>query len=572
MLTIKNLNISYNETVFKNQSLEIKNNCVTLIEGESGCGKTTLLYQLGLIDNDLKCDYYIDDINISSYNDKQKANIRKYHIGFVFQDYMLYDHFNVYDNLQYYAAIIGKNINETEAMKYLSMVHLDIPLDRPLMTLSGGQKQRLAIACALIKEPEILILDEPTSALDIDHARNIFEILDELKQNRTIILTSHNKEAFHYCDEVIEIKDKVITKIKEVNIDDTKHYVNNNDEKISFSTLRNYMKKQVNSSKKQKILIMFLNLFILAFSVGIVELTSYYTMKTQSIISQDSQAQIYIHSTNIDEFKDVSTAIYPYNELTLSILDMEYQVVPYYDESNISDKIWSNYSIGNEKGFYFSNAMYLGVRDMIVPQEYIDFKKTDNTDVSLKYKGILFKDVNTIYSQNDNYLLLYYTMIDELKDNEIKGLTVFVDSYEKYNEIKKRAEELNLEISVSSELEEIEEVMIWIQNLKYIITILMIVISMIALYFVYNSYFNARRNEMVLLKCIGLTRTDMALILFGEAVILNIIGFIIIGFITMIMGYSFIELIIIEIIILLIIYLLIQRMVCKMNPVKILRN
>ena len=159
MLKLDNLTVQFDKPLFINQSLKIKNNCVTLIVGQSGCGKTTLLYKLGLIDfhkND--GNYYIDNIYVNDLSEKEKALMRRYDISFVFQDYMLYDHFDIYDNLQYYATISGEQITEKEAKDLLHKVHLHISLDRMIYTLSSGQRQRLAIACSLIKKSKIDII------------------------------------------------------------------------------------------------------------------------------------------------------------------------------------------------------------------------------------------------------------------------------------------------------------------------------------------------------------------------------------------------------------------------------
>ena len=140
--------------------------------------------------------------------------------------------------------------------EYAKKVNMYEFLDHEPTKLSGGQKQRLAIACALTKETPILILDEPTSALDTENARIIFEILSELKKEKTIIITSHNQIAREYCDEVVQIEDGIITKIVSKDIQEKPIKIIQKGTHLPLKTYFNLFEKTIiNFSKKMKIFI-----------------------------------------------------------------------------------------------------------------------------------------------------------------------------------------------------------------------------------------------------------------------------------------------------------------------------
>lgn len=194
MLTLKNIKIEYDGRILlKQDELTFNPGRVYVICGESGCGKTSLLYQLGLLSQYSFVDYYYNHQHITTHKDKEW--LRKNIIGYVFQDKNLQDDLNVYQNLACFRMISGKKMTEEKAKELLETVGLAIPLTRQVTTLSGGEKQRLAIACALAKNSQIIIADEPTSSLDEKNKENIVRILERLATefNKLIIVASHDQ-------------------------------------------------------------------------------------------------------------------------------------------------------------------------------------------------------------------------------------------------------------------------------------------------------------------------------------------------------------------------------------------
>ena len=577
MLRIKKLNISFEKPLFIDQSLEIKNNCLTLIVGESGCGKTTLLYKLGLIDLKKEdCLYYIDNENISTFSPKKKTILRRYDIAFVFQDYILYDHFNVYENIQYYASLVGHHLSKEKVLEYLRKVHLDIPLDRRLYTLSGGQKQRLAIACALTKETPILILDEPTSALDTENVKIIFQILEELKKEKTIIMTSHNMKAKEYCDEIIEIKGGNITKIKTKEMKDEALNIVIKKAHLPLRTYVDYIKKQFAFSKKIKSLIIFVNMFIILFCIGITQVTNNFIQQSQSIISKDNPGWLYVPSIQEDNLHQMNIKnYYPFYDVSLIVLGETYPVIPYYDEININDKIWTKFDLSQEQGFYFSHSLFYKNSHLIVPTQYIQFMKyPDFYKIPLLYKGILLKGIETEYIDSKEYIYMNNQLIEEkLKPTKVLGYTLFCYSYEQLTDIKNTLESKEFKVIPYSEYDDVVQYVELLNNIQQIVTICIVLLGIITLYFLYRSYFQTREKEFALLKCMGLTNMNISTLVFFESCFINILSLIIIIFgIIWFIDYSILDLCFIEMIILLSIFMIVGLMVIRLRPTNILRN
>ena len=218
MIKLENINVSFKQPVIEDGSISL-NQGFSLIVGKSGTGKTTLLYRIALMCEDKNYDYYIDDEKIDLKNDQRLSQIRKQYIGYVLQESNLMEQYNVIENLQHSALMTDQEVDYDEI---LELVHLHVEKTQPIQSLSGGERQRLAIACALVKQPKILILDEPTSALDIENEKEIFYLLKTLshKLNIYTIVSSHSLLAYQYADAIYEIKDKRIHQLEKRDVKD----------------------------------------------------------------------------------------------------------------------------------------------------------------------------------------------------------------------------------------------------------------------------------------------------------------------------------------------------------------
>ena len=188
-LIIKSLNFSYrNEEVFNDLNLDFKSGVLNLISGPSGSGKTTLLNLIAGLEKPSSGLIVLDDI-IQSNNDKFVEPENR-NIGFVFQDFALFPHLNVKQNIEF-----SRKGNEHLFNKLINKLNITSHLSKYPHELSGGQQQRVSIARALFSEPKILLIDEPISNQDRSNKIEIIEIISEfIKENEIIcILVSHEE-------------------------------------------------------------------------------------------------------------------------------------------------------------------------------------------------------------------------------------------------------------------------------------------------------------------------------------------------------------------------------------------
>ncbi len=200
-----------NLDVLKGVDLQIKAGSFVSIMGPSGSGKSTLLHILGLLDVPTKGNVFWKGQDVSGFSEDRLAEIRGKNIGFIFQQFNLLPHLTSLENVQ--LPMVFQGVPETErkkrVVKLLEMVGLGDRIDHKPTELSGGEQQRIAIARALVNNPEIIVADEPTGNLDSTTGKTIMEILKDLhqKEKKTIVVVTHDPNIASYSKEIINIKD-----------------------------------------------------------------------------------------------------------------------------------------------------------------------------------------------------------------------------------------------------------------------------------------------------------------------------------------------------------------------------
>ena len=194
-------------TIFQNMNLKIKNSELVGIIAPSGTGKTSLLNISGLLDLPTHGEVKIIDNNTRALSIEMRNNIRRKHIGFVFQSGNLINEFNAIENVALSRVIKGYSFSDSlgYAKKLLINVGLkDRLYSRPLQ-LSGGEKQRIAICRAIANDPKLLLADEPTGNLDKENSQLIFNLFIEMvkKKNVAALVATHNLELIKKMDRVL---------------------------------------------------------------------------------------------------------------------------------------------------------------------------------------------------------------------------------------------------------------------------------------------------------------------------------------------------------------------------------
>lgn len=201
--------------VLRNIDLDVEEGEFLTIMGPSGAGKSTLLHILGMLDSPSSGEYSFYDREVRKLSERQRSDIHKNHIGFVFQAYHLIDELTVYENLE--TPLLYKKVKGSER-KGLVCDALDkfgIVAKKDLFPnqLSGGQQQRVAVARAIITNPKLILADEPTGNLNSAEGKDIMDMFKELNDNgTTIIQVTHSELNASYGRRTISLLDGWIQK------------------------------------------------------------------------------------------------------------------------------------------------------------------------------------------------------------------------------------------------------------------------------------------------------------------------------------------------------------------------
>lgn len=198
-------------TALKNINLTFKKGEFTGLIGPSGSGKTTLLNIIGSLDSPTEGRAIVMNKDIAKLTHNESANLRNYHIGFIFQVYNLLPVYTVYENVEF--ALLLQNHTKAQrhkmVMEALEWVGLTDLADKKPDRISGGEGQRVAIARAMVKRPDILIADEPTANLDAANAHVILKMMKKLNKElgTTFLFSTHDEKVMSYMDRIVELRD-----------------------------------------------------------------------------------------------------------------------------------------------------------------------------------------------------------------------------------------------------------------------------------------------------------------------------------------------------------------------------
>ena len=205
-------------TALNDVSLHVKQGEFVAIMGPSGCGKSTVLNIIGLLDNPTSGNYYFNGQEVGHLKEKQRTQVRKGNIGFVFQSFNLIDELNVYENVELPLIYLKKKASEKKerVSSILDRMNISHRVKHFPQQLSGGQQQRVAIARAVVAGPKLILADEPTGNLDSKNGAEVMNLLTELNQEgTTIVMVTHSQHDASYAHRVVHLFDgQIVTELE----------------------------------------------------------------------------------------------------------------------------------------------------------------------------------------------------------------------------------------------------------------------------------------------------------------------------------------------------------------------
>lgn len=219
---IKTINLSKMYQTDEVETISLDKINLTVREGEflavmgpSGCGKSTLLNILGLIDNPSSGEFYFLGKDVSNYTERQRAELRKQNVGFIFQSFNLIDELTVQENIE--LPLLYQKLSATErkkrAVEVMEKLQIAHRAKHFPQQLSGGQQQRVAVARAVITQPKLILADEPTGNLDSRNGDEVMDIIKSLNaMGTTVIMVTHSPEHAQHAERVVNLFDgKLLT-------------------------------------------------------------------------------------------------------------------------------------------------------------------------------------------------------------------------------------------------------------------------------------------------------------------------------------------------------------------------
>lgn len=302
MLELRNVSFYYEEKhkILDHVSLSFSSHGLVMIEGESGSGKSTLLSLLHHEKEVKEGDILFFHQSLKEMNEQEKMDYRLFSCGVVYQDYGLFSHLSIEENLKMFMFVVNKN---EDILTLLKKVGLSIDPKTNVDVLSGGEKQRVAIARSMILTSPILLLDEPTSSLDDKNAFEIMDLLKELSKKSLIIIVTHDHRMIEqYSDEHYHMENGTLTLIKKEEVEPVSYsFLHPKRKRFHYGI---YLKRRLEHKKKRAILLvsfLSMSVFIGSFSAILMHNMKEEMTSSFSHFASGKEIQMTIKNENIQD-------------------------------------------------------------------------------------------------------------------------------------------------------------------------------------------------------------------------------------------------------------------------------
>lgn len=547
MLRMEHIHLAFQDVLIEEGTLEVQPGCLTVIKGASGKGKSSLLYMAGLLMDEPSRVYCFDGY-VVGHQDNEMASFRQQYIGYVFQDNSLISHLTLYENLKLYADMVNRTFTLEEAVHLLHSFRISRDPKSRVTTLSGGEKQRLAIACAMVKQPRLLILDEPTSALDRKNSSLLLSILKQLAQSGMMILiASHDPHVFEAGDVIYEIENRQLIRT-DSRLMAVKEQESFNWQKhpLKLTFFMRYYLTYLKRNLGLQLMMMLLCGITMAILVSLPDIGETFLASQQQSLDQIANREIVVASEDLNGKGYYAKDLPDLDKKQLeSVLQLEHiqSVYPFF-ESDCYEVSVNGEMIQND----FVIQPYAPDRQIVsqcqmtgkaLDQLYLTSRAsellglTKLNDQTLSFSTVLpngstftLQDVivsgvlqNSVQNVYTGATAIIYVPVDWLPELAPQSLLIYADHFQNIKAVGESLQKINPEWNVFTHYLR-DESMLGMQyafeSIAPFISVILGIITVVLVALLYGRYITQRKKEICLLKVNGLSRWDTIRLLLIE--------------------------------------------------------
>lgn len=507
MLSLKNINLTFDRELIKNGELYVPNEQLTVLFGPSGSGKSSLLYDMAFLTKQAQMDYIFDGIDVHTLSQDEIKDIQRNQIAFVFQNIPLFDSMNLMENIRFFSSLTHDEFDENRARQYLTDLELYLDDQTPIEHLSGGERQRLAIICALMKDTPYIFMDEPTAYLDEDNRQEFLKIIDLLKNqyHKTILIATHDELLKNVCDQLYEIRNQRIYCLKKQDVFETKtiHLISN-----TFHQLSVFFRYQFKKEKwKHRIFQLFL-ILILFISTFMGVYFQYYQNQLMQTVKDYESLQLVVemdHNISSSQIRDIGNIehIQRVEKIFPLISDNNYLVCPYLESDFFYHDIAQTFDTPSYTGVYINYEVYRDTQnqgiELLFDNQKIEVQPQFQLDKTFDDYALNLSLARIIYIPYDDYMEIYHAR--GFENNQTPFALITIDQKESYIDVLEKLSSQYEDMTLDSHQEiltllDVKQMADYLSGTMIIILFIIVVVSIILLKI--NDYYHMRFAQVLL--------------------------------------------------------------------------